>query len=78
MGESALAVVLFLRFRKGKARIAFDISVINGGRSLCLVLYYRQVIGIQNGKKVWEFPCRHFPAKYWCEGRNSIIRIFRP
>ena len=34
-----------------EARNAFDISGINGGRSLYLVLYYRLLIGIQNSKK---------------------------
>ena len=51
MAEYALAIFWFVAFGGGEARIFFDISVNDGGRSLYLVLNYRLLIGLQKSKK---------------------------
>ena len=75
-----MAVVWFLGFGVG-ARISFNISLNDRGRSLYLVLYYRHLIGLQNRKNIWEFSypdIAQFWVKYGWEVRNTISPFFVP
>ena len=66
IAESALAIVRFLGFGGGGARMSFNISIKSKDKFLYLVLYCRHLMGLQNSRKIIEIRCleiAQFPMK---------------